>query len=172
MFAILSVLFVFASVFGLIVGSMPEFQEDASNASAYHYMHVKTSELEKLNKFRTSVGRSDEFPDFVYKPTDNPAFALVVLEYICIGWFTFEYLVRLIIYPKRSEFITKTLNIIDMLTILPFYLELCLPFIGIHSHFKELTDFKAFAGEDLAKGTQTWIGDSNFVLYLFARTTV
>ncbi|KJH45692.1 K+ channel tetramerization domain protein, partial [Dictyocaulus viviparus] len=44
MFAILSVFFVFASVFGLILGSMPEFQEDPSNASAYHFMHVKTNE--------------------------------------------------------------------------------------------------------------------------------
>ncbi|EPB75325.1 K+ channel tetramerisation domain protein [Ancylostoma ceylanicum] len=138
-FAILSVLFVFASVFGLILGSMPEFQEDPTNASAYHTMHAKTSELEKLNKFRPAHTRNEEFPDFVYRPTDNPAFVLVVLEYVCIGWFTFEYFIRLIIYPKRGEFIRKTLNVIDMLTILPFYLELCLPLVGIQSHFKEFT---------------------------------
>ncbi|KIH66440.1 transporter, cation channel family protein [Ancylostoma duodenale] len=148
-FAILSVLFVFAR---LILGSMPEFQEDPSNASAYHTMHAKTSELEKLNKFRPSHTRNEEFPDFVYRPTDNPAFVLVVLEYVCIGWFTFEYFIRLVIYPKRGEFIRKTLNIIDMLTILPFYLELCLPLIGVHSHFKE------FTGEELARGAQTWMG--------------
>ncbi|KAK6756083.1 hypothetical protein RB195_014459 [Necator americanus] len=138
-FAILSVLFVFASVFGLILGSMPELQEDPSNASAYHSMHAKTSELEKLKKFPSSVAKNEEFPNFVYRPTDNPTFALVVVEYVCIGWFTFEYFIRLLIYPKRGEFVRKTLNIIDMLTILPFYLELCLPLVGIHSHFKEFT---------------------------------
>ncbi|KAL6742610.1 hypothetical protein Aduo_015742 [Ancylostoma duodenale] len=163
-FAILSVLFVFASVFGLILGSMPEFQEDPSNASAYHTMHAKTSELEKLNKFRPSHTRNEEFPDFVYRPTDNPAFVLVVLEYVCIGWFTFEYFIRLVIYPKRGEFIRKTLNIIDMLTILPFYLELCLPLIGVHSHFKE------FTGEELARGAQTWMGKSYFVFSLLAQS--
>ncbi|PIO75901.1 K+ channel tetramerization domain protein [Teladorsagia circumcincta] len=138
-FAILSVVFVFGSVFGLILGSMPEFQEDPSNASAYHAMHAKTSEAEKLHKFLPSVTKNDDFPDFVYKPTDSPNFALVLLEYVCIGWFTFEYIIRLIIYPKRGEFLRKTLNIIDMLTILPFYLELCLPFAGVESHFKEIT---------------------------------
>ncbi|VDM58232.1 unnamed protein product [Angiostrongylus costaricensis] len=44
-FALLSVLFVFCSVVGLILGSMPEFQEDPTNASAYHSMHVKTNEV-------------------------------------------------------------------------------------------------------------------------------
>ncbi|KAK5976572.1 hypothetical protein GCK32_016458, partial [Trichostrongylus colubriformis] len=202
-FAILSVIFVFGSVFGLILGSMPEFQVDPSNASAYHAMHAKTSELEKLHKFLPSVTKNEDFPDFVYRPTDNPNFALVLLEYVCIGWFTFEYIIsnasayhamhaktseleklhkflpsvtknedfpdfvyrptdnpnfalvlleyvcigwftfeyiiRLIIYPKRGEFLRKTLNVIDMLTILPFYLELCLPVIGVESHFKEIT---------------------------------
>ncbi|XGW02227.1 hypothetical protein V3C99_014347 [Haemonchus contortus] len=138
-FAILSVVFVFGSVFGLILGSMPEFQEDPSNASAYHSMHAKTSELEKLHKFLPSVTKNEEYPDFVYRPTDSPMFTLVLLEYVCIGWFTFEYVIRLLIYPKRSEFLRKTLNVIDLLTILPFYLELCLPVIGVESHFKEIT---------------------------------
>ncbi|VDO88096.1 unnamed protein product [Haemonchus placei] len=122
---------------GLILGSMPEFQEDPSNASAYHSMHAKTSE--KLHKFLPSVTKNEEFPDFVYRPTDSPMFTLVLLEYVCIGWFTFEYVIRLLIYPKRGEFLRKTLNVIDLLTILPFYLELCLPVIGVESHFKEIT---------------------------------
>ncbi|KAE9414948.1 hypothetical protein Angca_009215 [Angiostrongylus cantonensis] len=138
-FALLSVLFVFCSVIGLILGSMPEFQEDPSNASAYHSMHVKTNEMERLHKFLPAVTQNDEFPNFVYKPTDTPNFILIVLEYVCIGWFTFEYVIRLLIYPKKMEFFRKTLNIIDLLTILPFYLELCLPFFGIESRFKEFT---------------------------------
>lgn len=51
-------------------------------------------QLEKLNKFRPAHARNEEFPDFVYRPTDNPAFVLVILEYVCIGWFTFEYFIR------------------------------------------------------------------------------
>ncbi|CAJ0577057.1 unnamed protein product, partial [Mesorhabditis spiculigera] len=80
------------------------------------------------------------YPNFVYRATDNPMAFLVMLEYICIAWFTFEYAVRLLVYPKRWEFVRKTLNLIDLLTILPFYMELCLPLAGVHSgKLKDLT---------------------------------
>ena len=31
---------------------------------------------------------------WVYKPTDNPHYLLVTLEYMCIAWFTVEYCLR------------------------------------------------------------------------------
>ncbi|CAB3397969.1 unnamed protein product [Caenorhabditis bovis] len=136
-FALLSVFFVFASVVGLILGSMPEFQMDSSNAAAYHLMHVrsKANEGNKFDATETPILPSD----FVYKPTDSPNLPLTILEYVCISWFTFEYLIRFIIYPRKKQFIKKTLNIIDLSTILPFYLELCLPLFGIESRLKEFT---------------------------------
>ncbi|CAI5451917.1 unnamed protein product [Caenorhabditis angaria] len=107
-FAIISVFFVFASVVGLILGSMPEFQDDPSNASGYHLMHVKHHANDFYNnKFQTEENNAQN--GFVYKPTDNPNLAL------------------------------KTLNIIDLSTILPFYLELCLPIFGVESRLKEFT---------------------------------
>ncbi|CAI4223600.1 unnamed protein product [Auanema sp. JU1783] len=148
-FALLSVFFVFTSVIGLILGSMPEFQEDSSNAAFYHMMHAKKG---TETKFQNADVNSQNPSTFVYRPTDNPSFTLVVIEYICITWFTFEYLIRFTIYPRKMEFAKKTLNIIDMLTILPFYLELCLPIFGIESRFKELT------GEDIGRKAQTWMG--------------
>uniref|UniRef100_A0A1I7WDZ9 BTB_2 domain-containing protein n=1 Tax=Heterorhabditis bacteriophora TaxID=37862 RepID=A0A1I7WDZ9_HETBA len=59
---------------------------------------------------------------------------------------------RFIIYPKKGEFVKKTLNIIDMLTILPFYLELCLPLIGVESRFKEITG-TIYRGRTCTKGS-------------------
>ncbi|GMS80280.1 hypothetical protein PENTCL1PPCAC_2455, partial [Pristionchus entomophagus] len=135
LFAFFSVFFVFASVLGLILGSMPEFQADNSNASLYHLMHSGKSR--EGDKFSSSL-LSDS--DFVYRPTDDPHPSLVVMEYVCIAWFTFEYLVRVIIAPRRYEFFSRTLNLIDLLTILPFYLELALPLFGVYaSKFKEIT---------------------------------
>uniref|UniRef100_A0A8R1HN93 BTB_2 domain-containing protein n=1 Tax=Caenorhabditis japonica TaxID=281687 RepID=A0A8R1HN93_CAEJA len=95
-FALLSVFFVFASVVGLILGSMPEFQADSSNAAAYHVMHVKSRPNDLGNKFGNDeeIAPNELLKDFVYKPTDSPNLPLTILEYICIGWFTFEYLVR------------------------------------------------------------------------------
>ncbi|EGT55199.1 hypothetical protein CAEBREN_02056 [Caenorhabditis brenneri] len=140
-FALLSVFFVFASVVGLILGSMPEFQADSSNAAAYHVMHVKSRPNDLGNKFGNNdeVAPNELLKDFVYKPTDSPNLPLTILEYICIGWFTFEYLIRFLIYPRKRQFVKKTLNIIDLSTILPFYLEICLPLFGVESRLKEFT---------------------------------
>eukprot|EP00080_Pristionchus_pacificus_P020770 PDM80790.1 ion channel [Pristionchus pacificus] len=135
LFAFFSVFFVFASVLGLILGSMPEFQADNTNASLYHMMH--TGRRGEGDKFSSSLLSDSEF---VYRPTDDPHPSLVVMEYVCIAWFTFEYLVRVTIAPRRYEFFSRTLNLIDLLTILPFYLELALPLFGVYaSKFKEIT---------------------------------
>ncbi|GMT11126.1 hypothetical protein PFISCL1PPCAC_2423, partial [Pristionchus fissidentatus] len=135
LFAFFSVFFVFASVLGLILGSMPEFQADNSNASFYHMMH--SGKRGDGDKFSSSLLSSSEF---VYRPTDDPHSSLIFMEYICIAWFTFEYLIRVIIAPRRYEFFCRTLNLIDLLTILPFYLELALPLFGVYaSKFKEFT---------------------------------
>lgn len=52
----------------------------------------------------------------------NPA--LFVVEGVCVVWFTFEFMVRIICCPNKIVFIKNTLNIIDFVAILPFYLEM------------------------------------------------
>jgi hypothetical protein len=77
------------------------------------------------------------------KTTDNPHIVLVYLEYACIGWFTFEYLSRLVVAPEKCKFIKASLNVIDLFTILPFYMELCLPAVGINADkLREITGEK------------------------------
>lgn len=48
---------------------------------------------------------------------------LTYVEGMCVIWFTFEFLMRVIFCPDKMEFIKSTLNIIDFVAILPFYLE-------------------------------------------------
>lgn len=52
--------------------------------------------------------------------------ALTVVEGICVVWFTFEFLVRIVCCPNKILFIKNLLNIIDFVAILPFYLEMSL----------------------------------------------
>ncbi|MFH4979523.1 hypothetical protein AB6A40_006232 [Gnathostoma spinigerum] len=60
----------------------------------------------------------------------EPKQPLIYFEICCMLWFTFEYVCRFAVTPKRCEFLKTPLNIIDLLTILPFYMEACLPLIG------------------------------------------
>ena len=39
-------------------------------------------------------------------------------------WFTFEYVLRLLLAPQILVFIRKFMNVIDLLLIIPFYIEL------------------------------------------------
>ncbi|XP_037627655.1 potassium voltage-gated channel subfamily C member 4 isoform X1 [Sebastes umbrosus] len=61
-----------------------------------------------------------EKPEMVTKPI------LTVVEGVCVVWFTFEFLVRIVCCPNKLIFIKNTLNIIDFVAILPFYLEMSL----------------------------------------------
>ncbi|KAG7332455.1 hypothetical protein KOW79_004289 [Hemibagrus wyckioides] len=75
---------------------------------------------------------------FSLEVVTNPALTLV--EGICVVWFTFEFLVRIICCPDKLLFIKNMLNIIDFVAILPFYLEISLS--GLSS--KAATDVLGF----------------------------
>lgn len=46
------------------------------------------------------------------------------LEYFCISWFTFEVSSRLLLSPNPRKFFTHPLNLIDIVSVLPFYFTL------------------------------------------------
>ncbi|XP_029953627.1 potassium voltage-gated channel subfamily C member 1-like isoform X1 [Salarias fasciatus] len=48
---------------------------------------------------------------------------LTYVEGVCVIWFTIEVLLRVTFCPDKLEFFKSTLNIIDFVAILPFYLE-------------------------------------------------
>jgi len=50
-----------------------------------------------------------------------------VMNAICSSWFTFEYVIRLIASPNKISFLKGVLNILDLLSILPFYVTLTVP---------------------------------------------
>jgi len=47
-----------------------------------------------------------------------------IAEAVFVGWFTFEYVVRFIAAPRKSQFIKGGMNIVDLLGILPYFASL------------------------------------------------
>ncbi|XP_054894673.1 potassium voltage-gated channel subfamily S member 3-like [Poeciliopsis prolifica] len=56
------------------------------------------------------------------KRIENPL--LVLLENICILLFSAEFILRLVVAPSAKKFLSSALNIIDFLSIFPFYVTL------------------------------------------------
>uniref|UniRef100_A0A3Q3XDP1 BTB domain-containing protein n=1 Tax=Mola mola TaxID=94237 RepID=A0A3Q3XDP1_MOLML len=56
------------------------------------------------------------------RPTEDPRFEAV--EHFGIGWFTLELLARFVVAPDLLHFFEHPLNVIDLVSILPFYLTL------------------------------------------------
>lgn len=55
--------------------------------------------------------------------TDEPIWNTVI-NALAVAWFTLEYLIRLLCAEKWLKFVAKLLSIIDLLTFLPYYIEL------------------------------------------------
>ncbi|XP_073762970.1 potassium voltage-gated channel subfamily C member 1a isoform X5 [Danio rerio] len=70
---------------------------------------------------RTYVNTQDNTSRF-HLETETVVY-LTYIEGVCVVWFTFEFLMRVTFCPDKKKFIKNTLNIIDFVAILPFYLE-------------------------------------------------
>lgn len=50
--------------------------------------------------------------------------AFVIIEYICVTWFTIELITRFILSPVKLKFIKYAFNIIILFSIIPFFIHL------------------------------------------------
>uniref|UniRef100_A0A915Q6J4 BTB domain-containing protein n=1 Tax=Setaria digitata TaxID=48799 RepID=A0A915Q6J4_9BILA len=113
-FALVSIIMVLASVTGMILGS--------------------TSEWQTVNYNATITGAKFDF---------RPHSTLEFVELTCIIWFTFEYFARFIVCARKKNFLLQPLNVIDSLTIIPFYVEILLSACGFGIH--TFGDFRGLA---------------------------
>ncbi|VDK47193.1 unnamed protein product [Anisakis simplex] len=123
LFSFASISFVLISVLGLVFGSIHEFQQPIVKIG----LKTRPANLSELDDGKTQV---------IWEPL--PIFGHV--ETVCIIWFTFEYLLRISVAPNRLQFVCGIMNIVDLMAIVPFYLEISLAICGID--FASLSDIK------------------------------
>ena len=107
MVAIVSILFIVLSTIALTLNTMPQFQETK-------VVSQQTTDAENNSNTQKTTKR--------YTSNDNPD--LEIVEAVCIGWFTLEYLARFWASPNKWKFFKAPLNIIDLLAILPYFISL------------------------------------------------
>lgn len=104
--AIVSILFIVLSTVALTLNTMPTFQETK-------YIPHKDFEGNTIPNKKEPIRDTSK---------DNPDLAIV--EAVCIGWFTLEYVARFWASPNKWKFFKAPLNIIDLLAILPYFISL------------------------------------------------
>ncbi|CAJ0583483.1 unnamed protein product, partial [Mesorhabditis spiculigera] len=113
----------------------PRARLDPRSSSSHKKKQNPDGSKETLRLLANATDIADD-PDVIWEP--NPAFGYV--EPVCILWFTFEYLLRIIVTPNRLQFFCGIMNIVDLIAILPFYLEMGLSIFGID--IASLSDIK------------------------------
>uniref|UniRef100_A0A8C8WNX7 Delayed-rectifier potassium channel regulatory subunit KCNS1 n=1 Tax=Panthera leo TaxID=9689 RepID=A0A8C8WNX7_PANLE len=100
LFSCVSIGVVLASIAAMCIHSLPEYQAREAAAAVA----------------AVAAGRGTE------GMRDDPV--LRHLEYFCIAWFSFEVSSRLLLAPSTRNFFCHPLNLIDIVSVLPFYLTL------------------------------------------------
>ena len=103
--AIVSILFIVLSTIALTLNTMPSLQESKPVAES---PSGDVPPGKKLSK----------------KDSTQDNHNLAIVEAVCIGWFTLEYLARFWASPNKWKFFKGPLNIIDLLAILPYFISL------------------------------------------------
>lgn len=109
--ALVSVFVIVISIFIFCLETLPEFREDSDFLQSLDQIPNGTQEGSAPQPAAT---------DLVAYFTD-PFF---IVETICIIWFCFEVGVRFVVCPSKSEFFNNIMNIIDIVSIIPYFVTL------------------------------------------------
>lgn len=137
LYAIFSIFFVVLSIGGLVLSSIPDLQVRVEKINFPDNFKLKPSfnqtTLNETLKYEEKYGiiRTYEM---------EPHQLFYQVEYICIFWFVCEYMAKILVAPRKWHVMTRILNIIDLLSILPFVVDTLLWMIGLDSD--QLKDLK------------------------------
>lgn len=97
--AVVSLVIIVLSIIVFCVETLPDFDDSSSNEA----------------NINGTTGQQNK---------GKNAKIFFTLNAICSGWFTVEYVIRLAVSTNKIKFLKSFLNILDLLSILPFYVSL------------------------------------------------
>ncbi|XP_062974782.1 potassium voltage-gated channel subfamily A member 10 [Elgaria multicarinata webbii] len=101
--ALVSVLVIVISIIIFCVETLPEFRDER--------------EIKDVKDDANNLTKAIEVPNTFTDP-------FFVIETACIIWFSFELFVRFIVCPSKAEFFKNIMNIIDIVSIIPYFVTL------------------------------------------------
>ncbi|KAL5019910.1 hypothetical protein ScPMuIL_002802 [Solemya velum] len=155
-FGWISLICVLVSIFSFLVETLPVFRqsretyrERSIQNSSYLHKHtivnasdlynVSTQEWASKNESLGKEGTSKEPLSLLEFLTASSHYSFFIIDWICVSFFTLEYISRLIVVPNRFKYIRSMLGIIDLLALLPDYTELLIyafdPNLGFSNSF-------------------------------------
>ncbi|KAF6208665.1 hypothetical protein GE061_017123 [Apolygus lucorum] len=75
------------------------------------------------------------------KHMTNAHIAFFYIECLCNAWFTFEFIVRFVSCPNKCVFVKSSVNIIDYVATLSFYIDLILAKFAKHLENADILEF-------------------------------
>ncbi|XP_061893511.1 potassium voltage-gated channel subfamily A member 10 [Entelurus aequoreus] len=109
--ALVSVFVIIISIVIFCLETLPEFREDHDSSPGVEQLINGTGEGSSLHPNTKNVLAYLTDPFFI-------------VETICIIWFCFEAGVRFVVCPSKSDFFNNMMNIIDMVSIIPYFITL------------------------------------------------
>lgn len=108
--ALVSVFVIVISIFIFCLETLPEFREDHDFSPGF---------TQVINGTQDSSSAHPSSDLFAY--LTDPFF---IVETICIIWFCFEVCVRFVVCPSKRDFFNNIMNIIDIVSIIPYFVTL------------------------------------------------
>uniref|UniRef100_A0A3Q1GKX6 Potassium voltage-gated channel subfamily A member 10 n=1 Tax=Acanthochromis polyacanthus TaxID=80966 RepID=A0A3Q1GKX6_9TELE len=106
--ALVSVFVIVISIIIFCMETLPEFRDDTDS--------IVPTAAQPLNQTR---GYTSVMPPSGKPTTFSDPFFFI--ETACIAWFFFELCVRFVVCPSKKEFFNNLMNIIDIISIIPYF---------------------------------------------------